>query len=115
MSVVLKQESEASKRSPVSRAACYRSCMTKKRTTRQTPATHFEQVPLSAVKTLAQDVTRAEPRKDDVAVEPAEKKIDPASHFHAVQFYESPDALCRIVGSFIGEGLEQGGAATSRS
>lgn len=86
--------------------------MTKMRAIRQTPSTHFEQVPLSTVKAIAQDhVTQAQPRKDDVAAEPADTKTSPVAHFHAVQFYESPDALCRIVGSFIGEGLEQGAAA----
>lgn len=35
----------------------------------------------------------------------------PGRPFHAVQFYQSPDALCRIVGHFIGEGLECGEAA----
>jgi hypothetical protein len=65
--------------------------MTKNRT--PTPFTHFEQVPLAAVKTMAHgNVVKAPP---------------PAPHVHAVQFYESPDALCRMVGSFIGEGLEQ--------
>jgi hypothetical protein len=29
-------------------------------------------------------------------------------HFHAVQFYKDPDSLCRIVGEFIGAGLELG-------
>ena len=29
-------------------------------------------------------------------------------HFHAVRFYEDSDSLCRIVGEFIGAGLEQG-------
>jgi hypothetical protein len=31
-----------------------------------------------------------------------------AGHFHAVRFYEDSDSLCRIVGEFIGSGLEQG-------
>ena len=31
-----------------------------------------------------------------------------AGHFHAVRFYEDSDSLCRIVGEFIGKGLEQG-------
>jgi hypothetical protein len=31
-----------------------------------------------------------------------------AGHFHAVQFYDDPNSLCRIVGEFIGAGLEQG-------
>src|SRR5688500_16109504 len=85
--------------------------MTKKRAT-QTPSTHFEQVPVAVVKTIAQgDVAGALPGKDKVAVEPADKKTRPAPHVHAVQFYESPDALCRIVGSFIGEGFEQGAVA----
>ena len=48
-----------------------------------------------------------------MAVETAsQRKTDAeAEHFHAVQFYSDPDALCRIVGNFIGEGLEQGAAA----
>jgi hypothetical protein len=29
-------------------------------------------------------------------------------HFHAVQFYKDSSSLCRIVGEFIGAGLEQG-------
>jgi hypothetical protein len=32
-------------------------------------------------------------------------------HFHAVQFYNDPESLCRIVGGFIGEGLEKGDPA----
>lgn len=31
-----------------------------------------------------------------------------AGHFHAVRFYEDSDSLCRIVGEFLGSGLEQG-------
>ena len=54
-------------------------------------------------------VAEARPRNEDVAVEPAGEGAP--LHYHAVQFYQSPDALCRIVGSFIGEGLAQGGAA----
>ena len=29
-------------------------------------------------------------------------------HFHAVQFYNDPDSLCRIVGGFLAEGFRQG-------
>lgn len=29
-------------------------------------------------------------------------------HFHAVRFYDDSDSLCRIVGEFLGSGLEQG-------
>ena len=32
-------------------------------------------------------------------------------HFHAVQFYQDPDSLCRIVGGFLAEGLEHGDPA----
>ena len=86
--------------------------MTKKRAT-PTPSTHFEQVPLSAVKALARQggAARAQPGMDEVAAEPADRRTGVAPHAHAVQFYESPDALCRIVGSFLGEGLEQGAVA----
>lgn len=85
--------------------------MTKKRTTRRLPTTHFEQVPVSAIKTIARDhVDQGQPG-NAAAVEPDDRKIDPR-RAHAVQFYESPDMLCRIVGHFIGEGLEQGAAAT---
>ena len=31
-----------------------------------------------------------------------------SGHFHAVRFYESPDALGKIVGDFLGEGLGTG-------
>jgi hypothetical protein len=87
--------------------------MTKKGTT-PTPSTHFEQVPLAVVKAIAQcdaDVAQTKPRKDDIAVELAGRKANAAPHVHAVQFYESPDALCRIVGSFLGEGFDQGAVA----
>jgi hypothetical protein len=80
--------------------------MKKKRTTRERPATHFEQVPLAEV-----PVAKTQPTKDEAVVGLADRKTKAPSHFHAVQFYDSPDALCRIVGSFIGEGLEQGAAA----
>jgi hypothetical protein len=69
--------------------------MTKKSTTTQTSTTHFEQIPLDVVKRIARE----------------EISAGEAQHFHAVQFYSDPDALCRIVDNFIGEGLEQGAAA----
>jgi len=28
-------------------------------------------------------------------------------HFHAVRFYQDSDSLCRLVGAFVGEGLER--------
>jgi superfamily I DNA/RNA helicase len=32
----------------------------------------------------------------------------PSGHFHGVQFYNDPEALCRIAANFVGEGLERG-------
>src|SRR6185503_19407381 len=31
-----------------------------------------------------------------------------SGHFHAVRFYDGPDALCQIVGAFLSEGLAKG-------
>lgn len=33
---------------------------------------------------------------------------DQADHFHAVKFYDTPEALCRIVVDFLGEGFDAG-------
>jgi superfamily I DNA/RNA helicase len=52
---------------------------------------HFEQIPVEEVKKIA-------PQRD-------------GGHFHGVRFYNDPDALCRIVGGFVGEGLERGDIA----
>jgi hypothetical protein len=35
----------------------------------------------------------------------ADRAEDPSGHFHAVRFYKDADSLCRIVGSFLAEGL----------
>src|ERR1044071_9850510 len=35
----------------------------------------------------------------------ADRAEDPSGHFHAVRFYKDSDSLCRIVGSFLAEGL----------
>jgi hypothetical protein len=89
--------------------------MTNKSTTTRRSTTHFEQIPLDVVKSIARtEVSEGgETATDSVAVEPASRrKADAeAGHYHAVQFYSDPDALCRIVGNFIGEGLEQGAMA----
>src|SRR5689334_8007981 len=37
----------------------------------------------------------------------ADRSDDPSGHFHAVRFYKDADSLCRIVGSFLAEGLTQ--------
>jgi hypothetical protein len=75
--------------------------MTKKSTQAQRSTTYFEQIPVDVVKSIARGA----------AVEPMAQTDADAEHFHAVKFYSDTDALCRIVGNFIGEGLEQGAAA----
>jgi DcmR-like sensory protein len=81
----------------------------------QKSKTHFEQIPLDVVKRIAQGAASegGKTGRDGVAAEPVSgRKADAdAGHFHAVQFYQDADALCRIVGNFIGEGLEQGAVA----
>jgi|SRR5687768_424724 len=87
--------------------------MTRKVPAGQTLPTHFEQIPVEVVKKIAPVDQTAEkaPAQRDSAVKPIARKTGAdtdSGHFHGVQFYNDPDALCRIVGSFIGEGLEQG-------
>ena len=89
--------------------------MTSKLPPRQT-ATHFEQISVEAVKKIApMDQAPAKaPAQTPPEVKPSSRKtvadMD-SGHFHGVQFYNDSDALCRIAGSFIGEGLEHGGLA----
>ena len=77
------------------------------------PTTHFEQIPVAVVKKIApvHDAAEKSPdQTDSVEVKRTSQRTGhmDAGHFHGVQFYNDPDALCRIVGSFIGEGLDQG-------
>jgi hypothetical protein len=85
--------------------------MAKDLTNRRSPL-HFEQVPLSVVKASVPDTDAAalSPKAATPAA-PAGRMTGAVPHLHAVQFYDSPDRLCRIVGQFIGEGLEQGAPA----
>jgi hypothetical protein len=105
------------KRSPVSRAPCYCSCMRKSQPTRKSP-THFEQIPVEAVRKIAPPPEETPEKRrtgtNAVAPKPTLKRAEPSKdsgHFHGVQFYNDPDALCRIVGGFMGEGVEQGNLA----
>jgi hypothetical protein len=82
--------------------------MTSKRPARSRP-TYFEQVSLSAIGAIAG--TAPQRATSDVLSTADDRPPHAASHRHGVQFYESPDALCRIVGRFVGEGLKQGAAA----
>src|SRR5215216_4212720 len=98
--------------SPVSPALCYRSCMTKKMAVPHKSGLHFEQVPVAeVVKKIVPDVAKG--RKKGTDAPPAEPAALPrrSGHFHGVQFYQDPDALCRIVAGFVGEGFEQGALA----
>ena len=69
--------------------------MTKKLPPSPKPTTHFQQIPVAVVKKTV----------DPPAGRPASHAD--AGHFHGVQFYNDADSLCRIVGAFIGEGLER--------
>jgi hypothetical protein len=86
--------------------------MAVKQRAERTLRTHFDQIPVTAVKKIVQPQDQAEKavtRPDVPAVKPtADKRRTDAGHFHGVRFYNDPDALCRIVGAFIGEGLGQG-------
>jgi hypothetical protein len=79
----------------------------------QKPTTHFEQISVEVVKKIAPlgKAPVKAPAETDSAVKPTSRRTGAetdSGHFHGVQFYNDPDALCRIVGAFIGEGLEQG-------
>ena len=79
--------------------------------------THFDQIPVDLVKKIVplDDAPGKKPAQtDSAAVESTSRKSGAdkdGGHFHGVQFYNDSDSLCRIVGSFIGEGLQQGGLA----
>ncbi len=81
----------------------------------QRATTHFEQIPLDVVMTIAREENSESGQTEGggVAVEPVSrtKAAAEGDPFHAVQFFSDSDALCRIVGNFIGEGLEQGAMA----
>lgn len=76
--------------------------MAPRRTPAAAPATHFEQITVAEVQKIV--------RPGPPAVPPAKAGED-TGHFHGVQFYDHPDGLCRIVGTFLGEGLDDGGVA----
>jgi hypothetical protein len=73
---------------------------------------HFEKVPLAeVVKKIAPDAAHGRKKGiEDVTDEPGTRPRRPG-HFHGVHFYNDPDALCRIVGGFLGEGFEHGALA----
>ena len=75
--------------------------------------THFDQIPVTAVKKIVQsEAGLGKPATPPSPAKPtADKRHADAGHFHGVRFYNDPEALCRIVGGFIGEGLSQGAMA----
>ena len=90
--------------------------MTRKLPTKPKAHTHFDQIPVDMVKKIApldKAPGKASPQTDSATVKPPPRRAEDSDsgHFHGVQFYNDPDNLCRIVGNFIGEGLEQGSLA----
>ena len=88
--------------------------MTKKVSLPRKSGLHFEQIPLAeVVKKIVPNGVVPGRRKgtDDLIAEPGPRPRGRSGYFHGVQFYNDPDALCRIVGGFVGEGLEQGALA----
>jgi hypothetical protein len=91
--------------------------MTTKLPASQKSKTYFDQIPVEVVKKIApldEALGNAPAPTGPVAIKPTTRRTQPDSdsgHFHGVQFYNHPDSLCRIVGGFIGEGLEQGNLA----
>jgi hypothetical protein len=87
--------------------------MTRKHAVPRKPGLHFEKVPLAEVfkKIPAANVTNGSRGTDDLSGERRRLPRAQLAHFHGVQFYKDPDALCRIVGGFVGEGLEHGALA----
>jgi len=91
--------------------------MARKSTVTRKPRIHFELIPLEEVlKRVAPDAAPERPRNgpDDLAARLRAGESEPSmrsGHFHGVQFYNDPDALCRIVANCVGEGLEQGALA----
>jgi superfamily I DNA/RNA helicase len=88
--------------------------MTKKVTVRRRSELHFEKIPVAEVvkKIVPDDIANGRgKRTDDLTGERRRPPRGRSGYFHGVQFYNDPDALCRIVGGFVGEGLEQGALA----
>jgi hypothetical protein len=88
--------------------------MTRKRTVARKSGLHFEKVPLAEViRKIPDNVSDGRKNGTDglTAVERRRRPRVRSTHFHGVQFYKDSDALCRIVGGFVGEDLEHGALA----
>jgi hypothetical protein len=84
--------------------------MAKKVTAPRKPGLHFEKISVAEVVKKIGPGNADKGRRngiDDLTAEPGPRPRPRSSHFHGVQFYNDPDALCRIVGGFVGEGLER--------
>lgn len=84
--------------------------MAKKITVARKSGLHFEKVPLAeVVKKILPDAFADGRKKGTDAAPPPPRRT--SEHFHGVQFYNDADVLARIVGRFVGEGLEEGALA----
>jgi len=104
----------SAKSPPVSPALCYLRSMSKKVALPRKSSMHFEKVPVAEVMRKIGSGEIANDRRKtirDGTVEPQPRPRVRTGPIHGVQFYNDPDALCRIVGGFVGEGLEQGSPA----
>jgi hypothetical protein len=84
--------------------------MKKKTAVPPKPGLHFEKIPLAdVVKKIAPDeaANGREKGTDELTPDRRRRPRGRSGPFHGVHFYNDPDALCRIVGGFVGEGLER--------
>ena len=87
--------------------------MTKKVAVPRKPGLHFEKIPVAEViRKIDPDVAKGRKKgTDDSIAEPGPRSRGRSSNSHGVHFYNDTDALCRIVGGFLGEGFEHGDLA----
>ena len=72
---------------------------------------HFENIPVAEVvkKIVPDDVAKGRKKGTaDPTAAPGPRPRGRSGAFHGVHFYNDSDALCRIVGGFLGQGLEDG-------
>ena len=75
---------------------------------------HFEKISVAeVVKRIAPDdvVKGRKKGTDGPTAEPGPRPRERSGNSHGVHFYNDSDALCRIVGGFLGEGFEHGDLA----
>lgn len=85
--------------------------MAKKIVRRRKSALHFDKVPVAEVVKAITPDANGRKRSGDPAAESGTRPRGRPGHSHGMHFYNDPDTLCRIVGGFLGLGLEQGALA----